>query len=588
MQIVMANNKNVTVNCTTEMIEVDRIDNVESIERIKPRWKELLAQSETDVVFLLPEWLHTWWTIYGARKDLYLLVARDGDAIIGIAPFMRTVSSRMGIKSKVIEFIGTPNIDYADIIASDKRKVIAAILNYLERRQSDWTRIQLSQIPEYSSTPALFRELCPGMGGGLDIREIESCSAFVFEGSDQERAAFEFKRSKTVKSAINFFQREKGLFNGQLKEPETVKRYLPLLFQLHVNRWEGTPTPSKFLDEQHRRFYEELLVAMPENISFYCIRHGDIPVACSFNFRYKDKIYFYTLAINQFYKRRSPGQITFVLQGDDYVRSGYALDYSRGAYGYKSIFANRASKNYQVTIFSGASELWRTKAVDRLKATKTVTRILQSKTFQDLRIRFVRKIREHGIKGIALGMLGKLGGIFNRYIIEYREFFVMRFDGIPDLSVESRIPVQFKRLTAEDAENIVTFYGAREDSPKHKTVIERFQKNADCFAATHNGHIVSIYWGLYHTDYHAELNLSLTPQSDEVILSDAYTTPIYRGMKILPFLMARQLQEYRTKGFKAVAGVARKNKPSRRVLSGFNFKHVKTIRYLRIFGIRLF
>ncbi len=197
------------------MISIDRIDCFESLEGIKPAWKELLGKSDVDVIFLTPEWLEAWWKVYGEDRELYFLLVKSDDALIGIAPLMAGAGS--GRSRRVIEFIGVPNVDYSDIIAEDKPLVWKHVMAYLDEHRREWTHISLTQIPERSSSLTYFRG--PGQDGRrLMIREIESCTQYVYDGPEADRAAFEFKRSRTVKTAVNVFQRSGGIVCERLKD----------------------------------------------------------------------------------------------------------------------------------------------------------------------------------------------------------------------------------------------------------------------------------------------------------------------------------------------------------------------------------
>jgi hypothetical protein len=463
------------------------------------------------------------------------------------------------------------------------------VLGYLNEHGREWSGIRLSQIPERSSTLRAFDLIRGKIGRRARVADIETCTGFVFDGHESERAQFSFKKTKTAHTAIAVMQREKGLTWERLNDVETCKRYLPVLFHMHVNRWEPTATPSKFHDDRHRRFYRDLVdTLMPTgNICFFAIKNGGIPVAYSFGFDYKGTMYNYTMAVNEFYKKRSPGQIFFTLFGETFVRQGYVLDYSRGDQEYNSLFANRSTHNYEIAIYARGLDYTLNAVVDGIKKTWPVSTIVRSQKFRDFETKVARELGSGGLKSLTLKILGKLGELWRGFIVDYREYLVLRFEGTPDLTIKPKIPVKIKNLTAEDTERILTFYGSSEDSPKHKTVLERFGRKSDCIAALHDGNIISIYWGLYYADYHSELDLTLAPGENEVVLCDALTSPIYRGMKIIPYLLTQQLDDYSRRGIGVLVGVARNNKPSRKALANFNFKLDRTMKYLKIFGIKV-
>lgn len=144
------------------MIVIDKMNNLANLAEIAAAWKSLLKKSDIDVVFLTPEWVSAWWTAFGEDRNLYLLTAKADGELIGVAPLM--------LSSGIIRFIGTPNSDYADIIAKDKPELWRHFLKYLDDRRSEWSRISLSQIPEKSSSLPFFRAINDAK---MMIKEIE-------------------------------------------------------------------------------------------------------------------------------------------------------------------------------------------------------------------------------------------------------------------------------------------------------------------------------------------------------------------------------------------------------------------------------
>jgi CelD/BcsL family acetyltransferase involved in cellulose biosynthesis len=67
--------------------QVECIQSAAGFTALRAQWHDLLRDSAGDTPFLTWEWLHSWWTQYGASGRLRLLVVRRGSVPIAIAPF---------------------------------------------------------------------------------------------------------------------------------------------------------------------------------------------------------------------------------------------------------------------------------------------------------------------------------------------------------------------------------------------------------------------------------------------------------------------------------------------------------------------
>ncbi len=560
------------------MIAIEKIDGLNSLPDISSAWKSLLQKSDIDTIYQTPEWLGTWWKYFGGGRKLYILTAKSGEELVGIAPLMLTDGR--------IEFVGVPNADYSDIIGKYKPELLKHFLKYLDEHRSDWSRISLSQIPERSSSLPFLRSM---RNSKMIIKEIETCLGYVYEGSETERPNFAFPRSKTVRTAMNVLQKNGGLFCDRLMDPSSWRKYLPLLFQMHIQRWDGTPTPSKFLQEKHRRFYFELLDTLGENgVCIFRIRNRNIPVALSFNFDYNCALTFYTLAVNRYYTRRSPGQILMALQGETFIRQGYVLDYSRGAHDYKNAFANRTSKNYEVTIYPGRASHISARAINRFKATQTVDTLLQNRKFENLKLLLTEEYKRNGSKGLFRLGIDTVGKIIKRYILNYSAYTIFRFDGIPPKPIKpANSPIRIKKLAQGDIPLIATFYGAAENTPQYGAIVERLRKNNDCFALIIEGNIAALSWGMHQPDKFDPSDIFPAPARDEVILTKAVISPAYNDLAIEPYLLAYQINDCHKRGIKVMMNSKRKDREYRRTLTDLGFIAGKTVRRLTIFGVKL-
>ena len=73
----------------TATFHVESIRTLDALRALEADWHVLLAESRSPSVFLRPEWIVTWWEIFGDTFDLAFRTVRDdAGALVGLAPLM--------------------------------------------------------------------------------------------------------------------------------------------------------------------------------------------------------------------------------------------------------------------------------------------------------------------------------------------------------------------------------------------------------------------------------------------------------------------------------------------------------------------
>ena len=62
----------------------------EDVQNLRARWDDLLARSARPEIVLTPDWLLTWWRVFGPQdgRQLRLALFTDGDRLVGLAPLL--------------------------------------------------------------------------------------------------------------------------------------------------------------------------------------------------------------------------------------------------------------------------------------------------------------------------------------------------------------------------------------------------------------------------------------------------------------------------------------------------------------------
>jgi len=93
-------------NLPDELV-VETIADPERFAGLREDWSGLVSRSSCSSPFLLWEWLWPWWSVYGGKRELVLMVARKGQRLLGVAPMMRGLRRRGKVDHSVLGFLGT-------------------------------------------------------------------------------------------------------------------------------------------------------------------------------------------------------------------------------------------------------------------------------------------------------------------------------------------------------------------------------------------------------------------------------------------------------------------------------------------------
>jgi CelD/BcsL family acetyltransferase involved in cellulose biosynthesis len=262
---------------------------------LEPAWDPLVERSGSASVFLTWEWLRPWWRHWHQPGDeLCVLVAREGDSIVGLAPLYRTRVTANGLGSlRRVGFIGDSSGDseYLDFIAEPGREaeVMAAFFDHLD---ADVAELRL--LPKSSPNFEPLRELAAERGYLVEAEDVP-CSSVALPGDWEAYLKTLQSRFRTkVRSLLRRLPEEHGAVFGQCREAAALPAQLESLFELHQRRWRAEGKPGAFASEARRRFYEEMAEGFLRRgwLRFYWLRLGERFVAHEFSFEHLGRVYY--------------------------------------------------------------------------------------------------------------------------------------------------------------------------------------------------------------------------------------------------------------------------------------------------------
>lgn len=317
-----------------------------------PQWNALAARSATHRVFQTFEWFDSWWAAFGPRHRLFLLSVHQDGAIVGIAPLM-LVSGRFGLRQ--LEFVGSPNADYQDLIVAEPRgPVIAAICAFLHNLRSRWHMLVLRNLPLDSPTVVELTREFDRLGLGSMDMERQPCPFLQIRGHEDEIR--QLLNRYSVRRSMRRLASHGPLVFRVLNSGDEIDHWLPVFFDQHTRRWQGTRSPSPFADDAYRAWYRELAHAalVAEWLHFSVLTSSGQPAAFHFGFSHGGVLSWYKPSFSPELARESPGTalISHLIQ-DAAHRDLDELDFAAGLEPFKDRFSNRRRECLNLRVFSG-------------------------------------------------------------------------------------------------------------------------------------------------------------------------------------------------------------------------------------------
>jgi len=140
----------VSAGCAAQIVR-----DYDSFMALESEWNDVVERARTPHPFLRHEWVRSWWDSFQGDRQLHIVVVRDDDRIVGIAPLMREHAVVYGLPLKRLALLAndhTPRTDF--VVAGHENDVYQAIWNALAGEMDRWDVLQLTQLPRTSRTIA--------------------------------------------------------------------------------------------------------------------------------------------------------------------------------------------------------------------------------------------------------------------------------------------------------------------------------------------------------------------------------------------------------------------------------------------------
>lgn len=340
------------------MLTVERIEDPAGFAALAEEWEVLLAESGQDRLFLTWDWLQTWWRHLRGRRRLFLLTARHGRKLVGVAPLALAPPkpSRL-VPFRTLELLGSGTVgsDHLDVIIGRgwEMEVLEAFADHLAR---DRFVLQLSRVGRGASLAWRAAQRLASRGWTFREGSIEVCPFIRLGGHTWESylATLGSAHRYNVQRRLKNLKRRYTVELRRAASEEDRGAALDGLLHLHDARWRPRGGSDAFTSAGLVSFHEEMTRrALARGwLRLFELRLDGRPAAALYGFRYRDTFSFYQSGFDPAFAKDSVGLAMMALAIRSAIEEGAAeYDLLHGDEAYKFQWARETRELARLEVY---------------------------------------------------------------------------------------------------------------------------------------------------------------------------------------------------------------------------------------------
>jgi CelD/BcsL family acetyltransferase involved in cellulose biosynthesis len=328
-------------------------------------WEATQADAVTTSVFGGFDWQHLWWRTYGeGKKDkrdkqLKLLVATEGDAVVGLLALHIQTVPILRVPVRLLRFVGTGGDTYPDdlgpVLARGHEAATARALADAAVRLPGWDVLLLTDLdPACPFTKAIETAARAGRldvltGQAERIAYIDLPATFeawlqTLHGDRRYRIR-KIRKKANAAHPTRFF-----VFD----DPATLDQGIDKLIALHHKRWKSIGQAHAFATPEYVEFHRAVMAAClrKNRLRLYALELGGQVVAMYYFYKFRDRVYLMQSGFDPDFSDVKPGQVLLGYIIESAINEGHkVLDFLKGDHRYKEELAGGERETLYVTGF---------------------------------------------------------------------------------------------------------------------------------------------------------------------------------------------------------------------------------------------
>jgi CelD/BcsL family acetyltransferase involved in cellulose biosynthesis len=288
------------------------VSNAAEAEQLRPTWAALAECCTRAELMQTPDWLLTWWQVYGGSqgRQLRLGFFYEGHRLVGLAPLQRRrYWYGRTLPFRRLEFLGSgepPNdgihSNHLGVLAEPgaEKEVAARLVRGLtDGTFGAWDEVVLSMLAGDTPWPGLLAGACQKAGLHLEVTETTRGPCVALPATWEAYLASLSRQSRRlVNRSLRAFAEWAG---GTTKlehvtGPADLDRGKEILVRLHHARW-AIGTGGVFRSARYLQFHDAMLHCLAQRGSLellWLCAQGE-PVAVMYGMKWAGKVYAYQM-----------------------------------------------------------------------------------------------------------------------------------------------------------------------------------------------------------------------------------------------------------------------------------------------------
>lgn len=292
------------------MFETEIITSYKQFKLIKDQWNELVSNSDQDHIFFTHEWFDCWWQAFGFKQQLYIIILKEQDKLVAIAPFMLKKKIIRGLPVKIIQFMANDDSPRCDIITPKNfakvEKIFILFTDILINSKSKWTLVFLENIERDSATIRSFKKIFKERRIKY-VCDSKLSSPWISINGDWDTfySALKRRAKMTVNNVRNRIQKLGEVKIEEFGDAEKMGE----MAAISKKAWKYQEGKSYLNRDDRTMFFEQLSRVAQEQgwLLIWILYISDRPVAYEYHLRYDRKEIALLAEFDLDYYKCSPG-----------------------------------------------------------------------------------------------------------------------------------------------------------------------------------------------------------------------------------------------------------------------------------------
>lgn len=326
-------------------LTIRAVTDLSELNALKSAWAGLLSDASRPAVFLSWDWIANWWRLFGEDHNLWLLLAYDGEWLVGLLPLMVQDHSKGFFHWRTLSLVTAKyGADHLDMLVRRGYEEVAPgrILQEMLDKCPKVDIIELTSLDEHG----LCAQGAAKVSRRWRVEKGEPCPYIGLADSWEEyaRQGLSKRMDRKLRSSSRRAVSDLGstMRIWRVKNERERAMALDSLFNMHCDKWDDRCGKTLFADPRLQEFHHEMsrILLKCGCLRMFVLSVGQNIVAVEYDIHCRDVNYSFQKSFSPVWKEYLPGYLLTQFAVQDSIRKGMTeFDLLRGDEPYKKYWA---------------------------------------------------------------------------------------------------------------------------------------------------------------------------------------------------------------------------------------------------------